>query len=145
VIWFLGVGQWGRGHYFEKLECIWVIARCDIARASCAGRKDNSTREYSGCDLYRGPILRRFNLSKLKFETAGIAQVRRTNAVGRDHRCTRFRNQILKRANQLKRQALQPHQPALAHDNDLQTAQLDALKKIDERLSEIAELLRKRN
>jgi len=146
VIWFLGVGQWWSAHYFEKLECHLGDRALRYRKGILVQvEKTIPLENIQDVTFIEGPILRRFNLSKLKFETAGHSsgQANDMQLVGIID-AHEFRNQILEARDQVKRQALQPHQPALAH-NDLQTAQLDALKKIDERLSEIAELLRKRN
>jgi len=72
LVWFCGVGQWWARHYFHKLEC-------QLGEKSLRYRKGILVQVEKTIPLeniqdvtfIEGPILRRFHLSTLKFETAG--------------------------------------------------------------------------
>ena len=92
-----------------------------------------------------GPILRRFHLSILKFETAGQSQ-------GQAHdmqligivNAHAFRQQILERRRALKQRsgAAAPSEAGVA-TSEVQAEQLQLLRRIAERLDDIAAALRK--
>ena len=71
IIWFLGVGQWWARHYFDKLEC-------ELGEKSLRYRKGILVQVEKTIPLeniqdvtfIEGPILKHFQLSTLKFETA---------------------------------------------------------------------------
>ena len=75
IVWFLGLGQWWAKHYFEKLEC-------ELGERSLRFRKGILVQVEKTIPLeniqdvtfLEGPILKRFHLSTLKFETAGQSQ-----------------------------------------------------------------------
>ena len=150
IIWFLGVGQWWARHYFEKLEC-------ELSEKTLRYRKGIlfqvektiPLENIQDVTFIEGPVLRQFNLSMLKFETAG-------HSVGQAHdmRLTgiidahEFRNRILEARDGLKRQSLQFHSTApsaLLSSADHSAEQLVVLQGIQKRLDEIAELLKARN
>jgi hypothetical protein len=87
-----------------------------------------------------GPLLRRFNLATLKFETAG-------QTAGQAHHMTligivdahEFRDEILRRRQVLRARSHAP--PAAAESPEAHTA---LLRGISSRLDEIAALLRER-
>lgn len=134
AIWFLGVGRWWARHYFDRLEC-------QLGERSLRYRKGILVTTEKTIPLeniqdvtfIEGPILRHFNLSTLKFETAGhsvgqASDMRLTGIVD----AQAFRAQIMR-----AREALR-HAPQERQDDP----QLAVLRSIDARLAEIADLLR---
>jgi putative membrane protein len=144
VVWFLGVGQWWARHYFDKLECHLGQRVLRFRKGILVQvEKTIPLENIQDVTFVEGPILRRFNLSKLKFETAGHSsgQANDMQLVGIID-AHEFRNRILEARDALRQRTLQSHAtPGIAAE--LQSAQLDALRRIDDRLAEIAELLRK--
>lgn len=150
LIWFLGVGQWWARHYFEKLEC-------ELSEKTLRYRKGIlfqvektiPLENIQDVTFIEGTILRQFNLSMLKFETAGhsAGQAHDMRLIGIIE-AHEFRNQILEVREVLKRQALQLQsspssaQPALAPHA---AEELLVLQGIQQRLEEIVELLKARN
>lgn len=134
VIWFLGVGNWWARHYFDRLEC-------QLGERSLRYRKGILVTTEKTIPLeniqdvtfVEGPILRRFHLSTLKFETAGhsagqASDMHLTGIID----AQAFRAQIMQ-----KREALR--HPPPEHKDD---AHLAVLRSIDARLADIAGLLR---
>src|SRR5215475_5189911 len=107
VIWFLGVGQWWTRHYFDKLEC-------HLGEKSLRYRKGILVQiektipleNIQDVTFIEGPILRRFHLSTLKFETAGHSggQANDMHLTGIIN-AHEFRNRILEARDALKNQA----------------------------------------
>jgi hypothetical protein len=115
IVWFLGVGRWWAQHYFDRLEC-------QLGERNLRFRKG---------------ILRHFNLSTLKFETAGhsVGQASDMHLTGIID-AQAFRAQIMR-----AREALRHPQPQQQQDSD---EQLVLLRSIESKLGEIADLLRAR-
>jgi membrane protein YdbS with pleckstrin-like domain len=75
LVWFLGVGQWWARHYFDKLEC-------ELGETALRFRKGIlfqvektiPLENIQDVTFIEGPLLRQFQLSVLKFETAGQSQ-----------------------------------------------------------------------
>lgn len=141
VLWVLGIGQWWARHYFAKLEC-------ELNERSLRYRKGIifqvektiPLENIQDVTFIEGPLLRQFNLSILKFETAGQSagqahDMRLIGIIGAHE----FRNQIL-----LARQHLRSR-PGLAdaplHDAGDQTA---LLQGIAQRLDDIVALMKAR-
>jgi membrane protein YdbS with pleckstrin-like domain len=137
IVWFLGVGRWWARHYFDKLDC-------QLGERSLRYRKGILVTTEKTIPLeniqdvtfIEGPILRHFNLSTLKFETAGhsagqASDMRLTGIVD----AQAFRARILQ-----AREALR-HAPQPKGEGD---EQLAVLRSIESKLGEIAELLRAR-
>lgn len=135
LIWFLGVGRWWAQHYFDRLEC-------ELGPRSLRYRKGILVTTEKTIPLeniqdvtfVEGPILRRFHLATLKFETAGhsagqASDMHLTGII--DARA--FRAKIM-----AAREALRHHPGQAPAD-----AQLATLKSIELKLAEIADLLRK--
>lgn len=72
IIWLLGVGQWWSRHFYEKLECVLsekhLRLKMDIL---VQVDKTIPLENIQDMTFYEGPILRKFNLTMLKVETAG--------------------------------------------------------------------------
>jgi putative membrane protein len=136
IVWFFGVGQWWARHYYDKLEC----ELSDTAVRFRKGilfqiEKTIPLENIQDVTFIEGPVLRQFHLSVLKFETAGQSQgqshaMRLIGIIDAD----RFRGNILARREALKQRSV----PALGSADELMTA----LRRIDARLAEIADLLR---
>lgn len=145
LVWLLGVGQWWSRHYFEKLSC----ELSDIELRFRKGilfqvEKTVPLENIQDVTFIEGPVLKHFNLSILKFETAGQSQ-----GQAHDMQLTgiidahAFRQQILDRRHALKTRAqpLAAASPATVSGNN---DELLLLTRISERLDEIATLLRTR-
>jgi membrane protein YdbS with pleckstrin-like domain len=140
VLWFLGIGQWWARHYFEKLEC-------ELSDRSLRFRKGIvfqvektiPLENIQDVTFIEGPLLRRFQLSVLKFETAGQSAHGQANAmqlIGIVD-ALQFRNQILSRRDALRDRSSQPEASA----NDGVVASMQA---IEAKLDEIIRLMRAR-
>jgi putative membrane protein len=139
ILWFLGVGQWWARHYYDKLEC-------ELSETALRFRKGIlfqvektiPLENIQDVTFIEGPVLRRFDLSVLKFETAGQSQgqahAMRLIGIIDAHR---FRSRILERREALKERLSGRNEGVTAAD-DL----LSAVRVLDERLQEIASLLR---
>ena len=146
IIWFLGVGQWWARHYFDKLEC-------ELSEKSLRYRKGILVQVEKTIPLeniqdvtfIEGPILKRFQLSKLKFETAGQSQgqandMQLTGIIDAND----FRQQIMQRREALRHPvsniaASQAESAATSRDE-----QTVILKEIQARLDEIAQMMREK-
>lgn len=137
IVWFLGVGRWWAQHYFDKLEC-------QLGERSLRYRKGILVTTEKTIPLeniqdvtfIEGPILRHFNLSTLKFETAGhsagqASDMRLTGIID----AQAFRGRILEAREILR------HAPQQKSGGD---EQLVVLRSIEAKLGEIVELLRAR-
>jgi putative membrane protein len=136
LIWFLGVGNWWARHYFDKLECHLGDRSLRYRKGILVTTEKTIPLEnIQDVTFVEGPILRRFNLSTLKFETAGhsVGQASDMHLTGIID-AQAFRASIM-----AKREALRHPQAEQGGD-----AHLAALQSIDARLAEIANLLRTR-
>ncbi len=140
IIWFLGVGQWWARHYFDKLEC-------ELSERSLRFRKGIifqvektiPLENIQDVTFIEGPLLRRFALSVLKFETAGQSRQGQANAmqlIGIVD-ALQFRNQILLRRDLLKDRGAQT--PVMPSDGIAASVQA-----IEAKLDEIITLMRAR-
>ncbi|NJR72196.1 MAG: PH domain-containing protein [Gammaproteobacteria bacterium] len=74
IIWFLGLGQWWARHYFIRLECELTDKAIRFRKGILITvEKTIPLENIQDVTFIEGPILRQFNLSKLKFETAGTS------------------------------------------------------------------------
>lgn len=142
VLWLLGLGQWWARHYFDKL-------RCELSDTELRFRKGIlfqvektvPLENIQDVTFVEGPLLRHFQLSTLKFETAGQSagqahDMQLLGIIDADH----FRQQIL-----LRRQALRHRGHAAAGAaSDGNDQQLQLLRGIQQRLDDIASLLQQR-
>ena len=146
VVWLLGVGQWWAKHYFDRLSCELSDTELRFRKGILFQvEKTIPLENIQDVTFIEGPVLRQFNLSILKFETAGQSQ-------GQAHdmqlvgivNAHAFRQQILDRRRALKQRGNTgpaPSEAAAASAADAE--QLQLLKRIAERLDEIAAALRK--
>lgn len=134
IVWFLGVGRWWARHYFERLECQLDPRSLRYRKGILVTTEKTIPLEnIQDVTFIEGPILRHFNLSTLKFETAGhnagqASDMRLTGIID----AQAFRTQILQARDALRH-------PPQDRGGD---AQLAALNAIEARLDEIAGLLR---
>jgi membrane protein YdbS with pleckstrin-like domain len=136
VIWFLGVGNWWARHYFNRLECHLGERSLRYRKGILVTTEKTIPLEnIQDVTFVEGPILRRFNLSTLKFETAGHSAGQASDM----HLTGIIDAQAFRASIMAKREALR--QPPQAQQGD---AHLAALLSIEARLAEIADLLRTR-
>jgi membrane protein YdbS with pleckstrin-like domain len=143
VIWFCGPGQWWARHYFDKLEC-------ELGPTSLRFRKGIlfqvektvPLENIQDVTFIEGPLLKRFNLSILKFETAGqsAGQAHDMQLVGIID-AHQMRQQILGRREALKPRASTPTATAVASSDET----MALLRNMSARLDEIAAHLRERS
>ncbi len=138
VIWFLGVGRWWAQHYYDKLECQLTDKTLRYRKGILVQlEKTIPLENIQDVTFVEGPILRHFNLTMLKFETAGhsAGQASDMQLVGIVE-ADAFRNRIMAARAALKtRAAPEPGQG---------DQQLEVLRAIERRLDEIARLLAER-
>ncbi|MFM9958259.1 MAG: PH domain-containing protein [Phycisphaerales bacterium] len=151
LIWFLGVGHWWAGHYFHKLSC--TLSRTNLRfRKGILFQVEKTIplENIQDVTFIEGPILKRFNLATLKFETAG-------HSAGQAHDmhltgiidAHEFRNQIIEAREALRdRSRNAPSAPLPgAAEGASQPGRADTLTplltRIAAQLDEITELLRR--
>jgi len=136
VIWFLGVGRWWARHYFERLECQLGPRSLRFRKGILVTTEKTIPLEnIQDVTFIEGPILKHFNLSTLKFETAGhsprqASDMHLTGIID----AHAFRARIMQ-----AREALRDPAPS-AHDDP----HLAVLRSIEAKLDDIAGLLRAR-
>jgi len=134
IVWFLGVGRWWAQHYFDRLECQLGERHLRFRKGILVTTEKTIPLEnIQDVTFVEGPILKHFNLSTLKFETAGhsagqASDMHLTGIIDAQD----FRAQIMR-----AREALR-HPPQEARNDE----QLLALRAIEAKLAEIADLLR---
>ena len=134
LLWFLGVGRWWAQHYFDRLECQLGPRSLRYRKGILVTTEKTIPLEnIQDVTFVEGPILRRFHLSTLKFETAGhsVGQASDMHLTGIID-AQAFRAQIM-----AAREALR-HAPREEGGD----AQLIVLRSIEAKLGEMVELLR---
>ncbi|MGO8999276.1 MAG: PH domain-containing protein [Polyangiaceae bacterium] len=146
LIWFLGVGQWWARHYFDKLDCHLDERKLRYQKGILVTvEKTIPLENIQDVTFVEGPILRRFQLSTLKFETggssAGQANAMHLTGIIDAHQ---LRDKILERRDALKHQSRAlPAAPAA--DGSIAAEQLAALRGIERKLDELVALLKERS
>jgi len=136
IVWFLGVGRWWAQHYYDRLECQLGERTLRFRKGILVTTEKTIPLEnIQDVTFIEGPILKHFNLSTLKFETAGhnagqASDMRLTGIID----AQAFRAQIMR-----AREALR-HPPQETRNDE----HLMALRAIEAKLGEIADLLRAR-
>ncbi len=151
VIWFCGVGQWWANHYFQKLECHLSAKNLRYRKGILVQvEKTIPLENIQDVTFIEGPILRHFQLSTLKFETAGhsAGQANDMHLTGIID-AHEFRDRILAARDALKEAQMRRGEPSSAQQTSSDRAehsdrQLAALQGIERRLDEVIELLRQR-
>jgi putative membrane protein len=134
IIWFLGVGHWWAQHYFDRLECQLGERHIRFRKGILVTTEKTIPLEnIQDVTFVEGPILRHFNLSTLKFETAGhsagqASDMHLTGIID----AQAFRAQIMQ-----AREALRHPPQSVGKDE-----QMIVLRSIESKLGEIADLLR---
>ena len=134
ILWFFGVGQWWARHYFAKLQCTLDERALRFRKGILVEvEKTIPLENIQDVTFIEGPILRRFNLSMLRFETAGHSehQAHAMSLVGIVN-AHNFRTQIIETRERLRAQS------------HAQPAQVTSLAGLESRLDEIIVLLKSR-
>jgi membrane protein YdbS with pleckstrin-like domain len=137
VVWVLGPGQWWAAEYFRKLRCELDDKVLSFRKGILFQvEKTIPLENIQDVTFIEGPLLRQFNLSLLRIETAGQSpnQAHTMQLVGIVD-AHALRAEILRRRERLR------VQPAASSDGDGRQAKL--LEDIRDRLDEIAALMRK--
>lgn len=137
IPWFLGLGPWWARHYFDNLKCELSASSIRFSKGILVQvEKTIPLENIQDVTFIEGPLLRRFDLSVLQFETAGQSHSGRNEMqlIGVIDAAS-FRSMILDRRETLKRRGVAP---TATHD-----AQLAALTRIEQRLAEIVALLKR--
>ena len=140
ILWFLGIGQWWARHYFDKLECELTPRALRYRKGIFVTvEKTIPLENIQDVTFIEGPLLKHFNLSILKFETAGhsAGQANDMKLIGIID-AHDFRARILAARDEMKRAS----SPAVPVDTHAETAQLEALRAIDGTLREILAVLK---
>jgi putative membrane protein len=143
VVWFLGVGRWWAQHYYDRLECQLSDRSLRYRKGILVQiEKTIPLENIQDVTFIEGPILRHFQLSTLKFETAGhsagqSSDMQLTGIMDAHN----FRKRILEARDALKQGRTGDHaQLAAAHGAD----QLALLQSIDAKLGDLIGLLKAR-
>jgi membrane protein YdbS with pleckstrin-like domain len=146
LIWFLGVGQWWARHYFDRLECELSPKALRYRKGIIVQvEKTIPLENIQDVTFIEGPLLRHFNLSTIKFETAGMSagQGSHMNLTGIID-AHAFREVIMEAREKLRlpgRGGL----PAITDGvGSARAEELETLHAIHDRLGEIAALLKQR-
>jgi putative membrane protein len=141
IPWLLGVGQWWARHYFDLLECELGPTNLRFRKGIIFQvEKTVPLENIQDVTFIEGPLLRRFHLSILKFETAGQShgQANAMSLVGIIDAAD-YRTQILARREALKRELGRGVSAPDTAGGDAALAELVAIRT---RLDEVAALLR---
>ena len=139
-VWLI-LGAWWAQRYFAALRCELDDDELRFRKGILFQvEKTIPLENIQDVTFIEGPLLRHFNLSTLKFETAGSsgaqagsADMQLTGIIG----ASDFRQQILTRRNRLRRGATAPSQQG--------SAELATLQRISAQLDEVIGLLRQRD
>jgi membrane protein YdbS with pleckstrin-like domain len=142
--WLLGIGQWWARHYYDRLLCEVDDTELRFRKGIVFQvEKTIPLENIQDVTFLEGPLLRQFNLSTLKFETAGqgAGQANDMKLVGIVD-AHAFRAEILRRRTALRRRAAPGAASVPDHDGG---AQLAILRKISAQLERIAQRLDERD
>lgn len=146
LVWFCGAGQWWARHYFAKLDCELTAQTLRYRKGILFQvEKTIPLENIQDVTFIEGPLLKRFNLSVLKFETAGqgAGSGNEMKLVGIID-AHEFREQILSAREHLKHRHAGPSAAISNHMTTMDPAQVDALHAIQRSLDEITGLLKER-
>ncbi|MBK0394509.1 PH domain-containing protein [Ramlibacter algicola] len=135
IVWFLGVGSWWARHWFDKLECELGPTALRFRKGILFQvEKTIPLENIQDVTFIEGPVLRRFHLAILKFETAGhsAGQASDMQLVGiRD--AHEFRAEILRRRQQLRdAHAPQAQQRTEGSQDEVVQVLREILAKVDD-------------
>ena len=140
IVWFLGLGSWWARHYFDRLDCELTAKSIRFRKGILVQvEKTIPLENIQDVTFIEGPILKHFNLSTLKFETAGsshnaAANMELTGIIDAQE----FRNKILAARDRLKQHGGQSASSAT------QDSTLAILQRIESKLTEITSHLKNR-
>jgi putative membrane protein len=143
ILWFCGVGQWWAGHYFHKLSCVLDGKTLRFRKGILFQvEKTIPLENIQDVTFIEGPILKKFHLATLKFETAG-------HSTGQAHDmhltgiidAHEFRNRIIEARENLRQQMRGVGGAATETKSD---QQMEVLARIATRLDEIATMMREK-
>jgi membrane protein YdbS with pleckstrin-like domain len=140
IVWFAGLGSWWARHYFERLDCELTAKSIRFRKGILVQvEKTIPLENIQDVTFIEGPVLKHFNLSTLKFETAGSshsasANMELTGIIDAQE----FRNKILAARDLLKQQGSQPV------STDAQDSTLAVLQRIELKLEQITSHLKDR-
>lgn len=144
ILWLLGIGPWWARHYFDKLECELTDQSLRYRKGILVQvEKTIPLENIQDVTFIEGPLLKRFNLSILKFETAGqsAGQANDMKLVGIID-AHDYRAQILAARERIKHRHTVA--PATVNTTVADRAQAEALRAIQHSLEEITALLKER-
>jgi putative membrane protein len=142
LLWLCGVGAWWARHYFDRLECELGETALRFRKGILVQvEKTIPLENIQDVTFIEGPLLRRFNLSVLRFETAGQSanQGNEMKLVGVID-AAQLRQRILAQRDVLR----QRHAQAGSGTAAPQDEQLALMRAMLARLDEIAANLRPR-
>lgn len=142
--WLLGIGQWWSRHYYDRLLCEVGDTELRFRKGILFQvEKTIPLENIQDVTFLEGPLLRQFNLSTLKFETAGhsAGQASDMKLIGIVD-AHAFRAEILRRRTALRQRAAAP---ASTGSGAAPEAQLVLLRQISAQLERIAQQLEARN
>jgi putative membrane protein len=141
AVWLLGLGNWWARHYFERLDCELSAKSIRFRKGILVQvEKTIPLENIQDVTFIEGPLLKHFNLSTLKFETAGsshnaAANMELTGIIDAQE----FRNKILAARDHLKPTNRSPASTAT------QDSTLAVLQRIETKLEEITTHLKNRS
>ena len=142
-LWLLGIGQWWARHYYDRLLCEVGDTELRFRKGILFQvEKTIPLENIQDVTFIEGPLLRQFNLSTLKFETAGhsAGQASDMTLVGIVD-ANAFRAEILRRRTALKQRAATQIGGGDAPSNP---EHLALLRRISTQLERIADQLERR-
>ena len=147
LVWFLGAGRWWAQHYYDKLECHLDETTLRYRKGILVQvEKTIPLENIQDVTFLEGPLLRHFQLSTLKFETAGhsgphSSEMKLTGIVDAHE----FRNKIMSAREALKHRSSTTNSATASSNVELATGaanQVAALQGIERRLDEIIRLMK---
>ena len=139
ILWFCGIGQWWARHYFAKLDCELTATDLRFRKGIIFQvEKTIPLENIQDVTFIEGPLLRQFNLSVLKLETAGQSQghandMRLVGVIDAHD----FRTMILRSREAVK------HQLQTASPQVFTSEQTELLRGISSQLAKIVDSLQK--
>lgn len=144
-VWLLGLGQWWARHYYDRLLCELGDTELRFRKGILFQvEKTIPLENIQDVTFIEGPLLRQFNLSTLKFETAGhsVGQANDMTLVGIVD-AHEFRAEILRRRTALRQRSGSALPSVASGSGD--AAQLAVLERISAQLERIAAQLEQRH
>lgn len=140
LLWFCGIGQWWAKHYFAKLKCELSDTHLQFRKGIIFQvEKTIPLENIQDITFIEGPLLKHFNLSTIKLETAGqsVGQAHDMSLIGIID-AHDFRANILSKRESVRKE-LSTNISNSSGNND----NLEVLHKILARLDDISNQLRK--